>query len=94
MLSHYPVDRSKQVLFGHSVGGALALRAMFKNPTAYSTYVLSSPSIFIANREVLSWERPFSERARSGDLHRRILITSAGDEQYRGPDPALLAAAR
>ena len=92
--SHYPVDSSQQILYGHSVGGALALRALFKNPTAFSTYVLSSPSIFLDNREVLKWEPAFSERAKTGQLHLRILVTSAGDEQYRGTDPALLKAAQ
>ena len=92
--NHYPVDSSRQILYGHSVGGALALRSLFKNPTAFSTYVLSSPSIFIDNREVLKWEQAFSERAKAGQLHLQILVTSAGDEQYRGTDPTLLKAAQ
>jgi predicted alpha/beta superfamily hydrolase len=31
---------------------------------------------------------------RAGELHLKLLLTSAGDEQYRGTDPKLLAAAQ
>jgi predicted alpha/beta superfamily hydrolase len=89
----YKVDRAKQIIWGQSLGGLIVLRAMFRNPTAFSTYVLSSPSIFFNKREVLGDEEAFSKRARAGELHLKVLVTSAGDEQYRGDDPQRLAAA-
>ena len=42
---------------------------------------------------MLQDEEAFSKRAKAGELHLRLLITSSGLEQYQGKDPALLAAA-
>jgi predicted alpha/beta superfamily hydrolase len=91
--ARYKVDKTKQILFGHSLGGLTALRQLFRRPEAFSAYVISSPSIWWNDKEVLADEAAFSRRARAGELHIRILVTSAGDEQYRGEDPKLLAAA-
>jgi predicted alpha/beta superfamily hydrolase len=79
--SHYKIDRTKQIIFGHSVGGLTVLRALFRNPGAFSAYIASSPSIWWNNREVLADEESFSKRARAGELHLKILITSAEGEQ-------------
>ena len=65
----------------------MILRALFRNPNAFSTYILSSPSIWWNYREVLVDEEAFSKRARAGELQLKVLVTSAGDEQYRGNDP-------
>lgn len=89
----YRVDRAQQILFAHSIAGNLALRVLFKSPTSFSTYVLSSPSIFFDNRKVLEDEAAFVTQAAAGRIRVRVLITSAADEQYRGPDPKLRAAA-
>jgi predicted alpha/beta superfamily hydrolase len=59
----------------------------------YSTYIAASPSIWWNDREVLADEPVFAKRAKVGELKIRLLLTSAGDEQYRGDDPKLRAAA-
>jgi hypothetical protein len=43
---------------------------------------------------VLADEKAFSARVRAGELHLKLLLTSAGNEQYRGTDPKLLAVAQ
>src|SRR5665213_1155825 len=78
--ARYNVDSTKEILFGKSLGGLIALRALFRNPAAYAAYVLSSPSIWVNNREILGDEAAFSKRARAGEFHLQILVTSAGDE--------------
>lgn len=93
VMARYNVDRTKQIVFGHSLGGLMVLRALFTNPTAFSTYIVSSPSIWWNKGEVLADEAAFSKRARAGELRLKILVTAAADEQYRGDDPKLLAAA-
>jgi predicted alpha/beta superfamily hydrolase len=79
--TRFKVDSSKQTLFGYSLGGLLGLYEMFKNPTAFSSYVLSSPVIMWNDRKVLTDEPAFTIQAKTGALHLRILVTSAGDEQ-------------
>jgi uncharacterized protein len=89
--ARYKVDTAQQALYGDSLGGLLALRVLFKNPTAFSTYIVTSPSIWWNSGDVLAGEATFAKRARAGEFRLKILIVSAGDEQYRGDDPKLLA---
>ncbi|MBL9186569.1 MAG: alpha/beta hydrolase [Opitutaceae bacterium] len=83
------VDRARQVLYGKSLGGLLALRVLLRHPETFSTYIIASPSIWWNDRQVLEDEAAFASRLKAGGLNLRVLITSAGNEQYRGPDPAL-----
>lgn len=91
--SRYRVEPGRRGLFGVSLGGLTVLNVLFHHPEAFDAYIAGSPSIWKNDRDVLKGEKAFSERVRAGELKLRILITSAGNEQYRGSDPALLAAA-
>lgn len=91
--ARFSVDPLQQTIWGHSFGGLFVLHTMLTNPTAYSTYILSSPSIWWNDREPLNAEQDFSLRVQSGELRMKVLITSAANEQYRGPDPVRLARA-
>lgn len=41
----FPVDDGRRALFGHSLGGLTALRALLTRPTLFDTVVASSPSL-------------------------------------------------
>lgn len=86
----YNVNPAQQFIWGSSLGGLMVLRTLYRNPKAFSTYIISSPSIWYNDKEILADEEAFSKRARSGELNLKVLVTSAGDEQYRGKDPVLL----
>ena len=92
--SRYKIDDSRQTLFGMSFGGLAALRSLLRNPGAFSTYIVASPSIWWDNKAVLADEAAFSKRVRSGELQLNVILTSARDEQYHGNDPKLLAEAQ
>ena len=92
--SRFKIDDARQTLFGMSFGGLAALRSMFRNPTAFSAYIVASPSISWDNKAVLADEGAFSKRAQSGELRLNVILTSARDEQYHGSDPKLLAEAQ
>jgi predicted alpha/beta superfamily hydrolase len=89
--SRYPVDPDQQILYGKSFGGLAALRQLFRHPRAFSTYVIASPAIGFDDRAILQDEPGFAKQVRAGGLNLRILILAAGNEQYRGSDPAKLA---
>jgi predicted alpha/beta superfamily hydrolase len=91
VVARYKVDATRQILYGYSLGGMTVLGSLLRNPGAFSTYIVASPSIWWDNKIVLADEAVFSTRAHAGELHMKILITSAGDEQYRGTDPKQLA---
>ncbi len=44
--ARFPIDRSRQTLFGHSFGGLFALYVLFRRPTAFRTWVAASPAIY------------------------------------------------
>ena len=43
--SEFNVDRRRQTIFGHSLGGLFTLYAMFSKPQAFSCYIAGDPSI-------------------------------------------------
>ncbi len=84
--TRFTVDRARQTLYGKSLGGLLALRVLLRHPEMFTTYIVASPSIWWNDRQVLDDEAAFAKRVKDGGLNLRVLITSAGNEQYRGPD--------
>jgi predicted alpha/beta superfamily hydrolase len=78
--ARYNVDAARQALFGHSYGGLFVLHTLFTKPESFPAYISSSPSIWYNESEVLAHEAAFSERARSGEIRARLLLTSAADE--------------
>lgn len=92
--ARYKVDETRQTLYGKSLGGLMVLRVLFRNPGAFQTYIAASPSIWWNDRAVLADEEAFSRQAKAGTLHLKLLLTSAGDEQYRGINPVQLLGAQ
>ena len=91
-----PIDRSRQTLFGHSLGGLFVLYTLFTRPEMFSTYVAADPSIWWGDREILNEQAAFLAgiRAAGGRLARpiRLLIDSSG--RRRPPAPAGAAPVR
>ena len=85
--AHYAVDPARQILYGKSLGGLMVLHQMFTHPESYATYISASPSIWFNDCAVLKDEAAFIRRVKDSQLHLRLLLTAAGNEQYRGPDP-------
>ena len=81
----YPIDRARQALFGHSLGGLFALRVLFTRPESFRTYVASSPSVWWNDRSVRADEKAFAERFAGKEVGARLLVTVGGWEQEPGP---------
>ena len=47
-----PVDRNRQSLFGHSFGGLFVLYSLFTRPSAFTTWIAASPSIYWENKSI------------------------------------------
>lgn len=77
----HPVNRDRQTLFGHSLGGLLTLYALFSRPHLFRHYIAGSPSIWWNDRELLQ-RLPAFETALSSDpaLSPQLLITVGADE--------------
>ena len=80
-----PIDPQRQALFGHSYGGLLTLHALFTRPAAFQTYISASPSIWYADRHVLSEAAGLAAVRLS---KARILLTVGELEQAVAPPSA------
>jgi len=79
----YPINRTRQSLFGHSLGGYFVLHALLRRPQAFSAYLAASPAIWwdparLADDEAAARARP---RAASPP---GVLVAVGGDEQRLG----------
>ena len=70
-----PIDRKRQSLFGHSLGGLCTLYAAFRAPERFQCYVASSPSIWFAERWILTAEQGLAERLRATPHPLRIHLS-------------------
>jgi predicted alpha/beta superfamily hydrolase len=72
----YRVDPQRQSLFGHSLGGLLAMYALYSRPQAFHSIVAASPSLEWNEQGVLLEERDFTVRLTSGKVGKtsRLLV--------------------
>lgn len=80
-----PVDSSRDILFGHSLGGLFALHVLFTHPESFKTYLVLSPSIWFNNRVVLGHEAAFAASVKSGKVSPRVFIAVGGEEESMPP---------
>jgi predicted alpha/beta superfamily hydrolase len=73
--SRYPLDPAKAILFGHSYGGLFTANVLADAPTAFSGYVIASPSVF-ADPQVLT-RLPGAVARGEG---RRVFVAVGGGE--------------
>lgn len=77
------IDRSQQMLFGHSFGGLLVLHALFTRPDSYQYYAASSPSIWFNDRSILKEEEAFAKKYSGQELPVHLWVTVGEFEQPR-----------
>jgi predicted alpha/beta superfamily hydrolase len=82
-----PVDASRSILFGHSLGGLFALHALFTHPESFQTYLVLSPSIWFNHRVILEHEAAFATAVNSGKVSPRVFVAVGGEEET---PPAML----
>lgn len=83
-----PVNKADQAIFGHSIAGLAVLRALFTEPTAFRTFIASSPSIWWDADAVLAGEQEFDEAVKGGHASPHLLITVGADEPDSPNPPA------
>lgn len=88
----YKIDPDRQSLFGHSLGGLLALHALYTRPQAFQSIVAASPSLEWNEQGVLDEEREFAARLTSGKIDKtsRLMIVVGGRD---GDDDPYMAEA-
>jgi predicted alpha/beta superfamily hydrolase len=82
-----PLNLQDRHIFGHSLGGLGAIRALFNGPACWRTATASSPSIWWADRAVLK-DRPMQD-GRCKDPQSLLLIVGGREEEKPPGVPAL-----
>ena len=85
--SRYRVDRSRQTLFGHSLGGLFVLHVLLKAPDTFSVYLAASPSIRFSDRAIVKEAATITATPARRQV--RVLVTVGGLESH--PSPQLVA---
>jgi uncharacterized protein len=85
------IDKANQALFGHSFGGLAVVRALFTEPTAFRSFIASSPSLWFDADAVLKEEAAFSAQVTAGKIAPRVLITNGAREDEDGTAPDIVA---
>lgn len=81
-----PIDPTRQILFGHSLGGLFVLFALMHHTDSFAAYIASSPSIWWSAKTMRS-DRPATERHIRAMKGRVSLFMSVGQWEARpGPD--------
>lgn len=81
------VDSSRDILFGHSLGGLFALHTLFAHPESFRTYLVLSPSIWFGDRVVLRNEAAFAAAVKSGKTSPRVFVAVGGEEETAPAGP-------
>ncbi|GIP15966.1 hypothetical protein J40TS1_16080 [Paenibacillus montaniterrae] len=69
-----PIDRNRQSLFGHSLGGYFAIRTMLLHPASFQSYIAGSPSIWWKNHILYDWLPAFTEQVMKGEIKTSLLL--------------------
>lgn len=77
------IDASRRTLFGHSLGGFFVLNTLFAQPSAFSTFVAASPSIWWDADGVMARADQFARTA-TGPAP-GVLLTAGEYEQTLAP---------
>jgi uncharacterized protein len=77
----FPIDSSRQTLFGHSLGGLFVLHVLFTRPHAFRNYVAGSPSIHWNKDHLQLEEQCFTSRLEAEELPVEVLIAFGEGER-------------
>lgn len=79
------IDPERQSLFGHSFGGLCTLYAALTRPQAFRHFLVSSPSIWYAEKRILSFIDGFANRLSTVQERRDLFLSIGALEQTVPP---------
>ena len=92
--ARFPVDRQRQALTGHSLGGRFVLQVLFQQPQAFRYYIASSPSLWWGNQSTLADEKAFPAKLAALAIKPELRIIVGADEKNHMVEDARAIAER
>lgn len=87
--ARYPVDRQRQTLMGHSLGGLFTLHALFARPGEFRHYLALSPSVWWKQRYILEAARGFAQARKQDDPPVGLFVATGEREQDESDPPEI-----
>ncbi|XVK85300.1 ferri-bacillibactin esterase BesA [Bacillus stercoris] len=78
----YQIDKNRQTIFGHSLGGLFVLQVLFTKPEAFQTYIAGSPSIHWNKPFILEKSDHFASLTKKNNQPINILLAAGELEQH------------
>ncbi len=72
--THYRADSEKRTFVGNSWGGIFGVYILFSQPDMFSSYIIGSPSVWFADKDILS--QPVAK----SELIKRVYMAVGGQE--------------
>ncbi|WP_445683668.1 alpha/beta hydrolase [Sporosarcina sp. FSL K6-3457] len=72
--SEFNINKSRQAIFGHSLGGLFALYVLFTKPSAFQSYIAGSPSIHWNKKIMFEAEQKFISCLERSHINAELLI--------------------
>ncbi|MHC5232208.1 alpha/beta hydrolase [Brucella sp. LJL56] len=80
---HFDIDKKRQALFGHSLGGLFTLYALFNHADSFQSYSAADPSIWWNDRSILTDKDHFISVFKNAPYPIRLLIETSGKRGTR-----------
>ncbi|MCR8641646.1 alpha/beta hydrolase [Paenibacillus sp. N1-5-1-14] len=78
------IDKNRQSIWGHSLGGLFVLQTLFNHSTSFQTYIAGSPSIHWNKSRIREMEQHFTEQLKLNP-HKIDLLITAGELEQSHP---------
>lgn len=79
MANKFTINKSRQALFGHSLGGLFTLHALFTRPRSFSHFIAGSPSIWWGDYAITHEQAIFIQQHIT-TTQARLLVTVGAEE--------------
>ncbi|WP_458460283.1 alpha/beta hydrolase [Paenibacillus sp.] len=84
MEKEFRIDRARQAIFGHSLGGLFVIHALFTKPEAFRYYIAGSPSLHWNQKVMQVEEQKFVARLEQHPVNVKVWI-GMGEQEKTHP---------
>lgn len=84
MEQQFRIDRNRQAIFGHSLGGLFVLHTLFKKPEAFRYYIAGSPSLHWNQNVMQAEEEEFVAKLEQHPVNVKVWI-GMGEQEKTHP---------
>ena len=70
----FNIDKSRETIFGHSLGGLFVLQTLYNRPDLFKTYIAGSPSIHLSQKFFFDTEKEFKSKLMQDNINVDVFV--------------------